>query len=352
MPTGQESGTSAPLTVDTAASAMEALLSSEEETQEKPKQIPRPKPVVEAEEAAEDEEPPEQLESEVESEEGDPETEAEVAEEGDDPDAEAEEESDPEPRKIKVKLDGVDSEVTEEEAGRGYMRTADYTRKTQAHAEKVRKFETEEVPAVRAERAQLATQLGQLSEALKSTTPAEPNWEELRAGDPAQFAASWASWQQHKDQLAQIDAAHKAALEKVANDQRSHLVQHLESEREKLVEAVPAWKNAEVAKKEKTAIFAFAQKEGYSESDLREIYDHRVLKLLRKAWLHDKAQSALPKAKAKIEAVRVATPGPTSASKKAKPTELVKAKQRLAQTGKRQDAEAAIALLIEDDDLM
>lgn len=351
MPIGQESGTSQALTVDTAASALEQLLSDEEESQPS-EQTPRrkaPKP----DEAAEVEEQPEQLETEVESEgEEDPEAEAEVAEEGDDPDAEAEEESDPEPRKIKVKLDGVDSEVTEEEAGKGYMRTADYTRKTQAHADVVKKFNTEEVPALRAERAQLATQLGQVSEALKAITPAEPNWDELRKGDPAEFAAEWASWQQHKDRLAQVATAHKAALDKVADDQRGHLAQHLESERTQLLEAIPAWKNAETAKKEKAEIFAFAQKEGYTEDQLREIYDHRVLKLLRKAWLYDKAQSALPKAKAKIQQVRAATPGPKADSKKPKATELGKAKQRLAQTGKRQDAEAAIALLLDDDDLL
>lgn len=349
MPIGQESGTSQALTVDTAASALEQLLSEEEESQPS-EQTPRrkaPKP----DEAAEVEEQSEQLETEVESEE-EPEEPALEGEDAEDPDAEAEEESDPEPRKIKVKLDGVDSEVTEEEAGKGYMRTADYTRKTQAHAVEVKKFNDEVLPAIRAERAQLATQLGQVSEALKAITPAEPNWDELRKGDPAEFAAEWASWQQHKDRLAQVAAAHKAALDKVADDQRGHLAQHLESERTQLLEAIPAWKNADLAKKEKAEIFAFAQKEGYTEDQLREIYDHRVLKLLRKAWLYDKAQSALPKAKAKIEQVRAATPGPKADSKKPKATELVKAKQRLAQTGKRQDAEAAIALLLDDDDLM
>lgn len=349
MPTGQESGTSSPLTVDTAASAMEALLSSEEEAQEPPKQVKRPKPVVEAEEAAEVEDPPEQIETEVESE--DPE---EPALEGDDPEEqeETEDEETPEPRVFKVKVDGEELEVPEDELVKGYSRTADYTRKTQAHAVEVKKFNDEVLPAVRAERAQLATQLGQISEALKAITPAEPNWEELRKGDPAEFAAEWASWQQHEKRLAEVEKAHKVALDKVADDQKGHLIQHLESERAQLLEAVPAWKNAEVAKKEKAEIFKFAQKEGYTEDQLREIYDHRVLKLLRKAWLYDKAQSALPKAKAKIEQVRAATPGPLSASKKAKPTELVQAKQRLAKTGKRQDAEAAIALLLEDDDLM
>lgn len=350
MPTGQESGTSEPLTVDTAASAMEALLSSEEEIQEQPKGKPQRKAVVEPDEAAEVEEQPEQLETEVESEE-EPEEPALEGEDAEEPDAEEPDEETPEPRVFKVKVDGEELEVPEDELVKGYSRTADYTRKTQAHAIAVKKFNDEEVPALRAERANLATQLGQVSEALKAITPAEPNWDELRKGDPAEFAAEWASWQQHKDRLAQVAAAHKAALDKVADDQKGHLAQHLESERTQLLEAIPAWKNAEVAKKEKAEIFAFAQKEGYTEDQLREIYDHRVLKILRKAWLYDKAQSALPKAKAKIQQVRAATPGPTGSSKKPKATELAKATQRLAKTGKRADAEAAIALMIEDEDL-
>ena len=351
MPTGQESGTSAPLTVDAAASAMDDLLSAEE-TQETAKQERQPKPEAKAEEAADDEGQPEQTESEVESEDADPEEPALEGEDAPDPEAEEPDEETPDPRVFKVKVDGEELEVPEDELVKGYSRTADYTRKTQAHAEVVKQFNSEEVPALRAERAQLATQLGQLSEALKSITPAEPDWDELRQGDPAEFAAEWASWQQHEKRLSEVEKVHKAALEKVADDQKGHLAQHLESERAQLLEAVPAWKNDVVAKKEKSEIFKFAQKEGYTEDQLREIYDHRVLKLLRKAWLYDKAQSALPKAKAKIEAVRVATPGPTGSAKKPKVTELAKATQRLAKTGKRADAEAAIALLIEDDDLL
>jgi hypothetical protein len=344
-----ESGTSAPLTVDTAASALEALL-SDEEVQDEPRQVTRPKAKV-AEEAADDEVQPEQDESEVESEEVDPEEPALEGEDAEDPDAEVDDEPEVvEPRKVKIKNeDGSDGEVTDEEAGKGYMRTADYTRKTMAHAVEVKKFNDEIMPSLRAERAQLATQLGQLSEALTAMTPAEPNWNELRKSDPVEFAAEWASWQQHKDRIAQVEKAHKVALDKVADDQRGHLTQHLESERAQLLEAVPAWKNAEVAKKEKADIFAFAQKEGFDVNDLKEVYDHKVLKVLRKAWLYDKAQSALPKAKAKIDAVRVATPG-AAGSKKPKATELVKAKQRLAKSGKQQDATAAFELLLADED--
>lgn len=53
---------------------------------------------------------------------------------------ESEEETEEEP-KYKVKVDGQEVEVTQEELLRGYMRQSDYTRKTQALANERQRYE-------------------------------------------------------------------------------------------------------------------------------------------------------------------------------------------------------------------
>jgi hypothetical protein len=287
---------------------------------------------VESQEEVVGEEQPEQLETD------------DVADDGNTEPVEGDEDDDAaivaEPRKLKVKLPDGEQELPEDEVVKGYLRTADYTRKTQALAEETKAFRAKEAE-VSAQAAQYATQLSQLAEALKQQSPQEPDWNKLREENPAEFAETWAAWQHHTQQMTKIEAARKEAIDRVTQDQIKHLNAHLESERAKLVEALPAWKDEAVATREREALYKFAQeKGGYTEAELNQVVDHRVMLLLRKAYLYDKAQSARPAVTAKIDAVKAATPGPASTTRRPPTSERTKAKQRLAQTGSIRDAAA------------
>jgi hypothetical protein len=234
-----------------------------------------------------------------------------------------------EPVTIKV----GDAELPVDEVAKGYLRQQDYTRKTQALADE-RKTQQAEFDAVIAERKQYADQLTQLADALKSYTPDEPDWDKVQQDTPDEFPALWAAWQRHTQQLAKVEATRKAAVDAVAKDQIKHLQALLDTERAKLVEALPTWKDETVAKKERDALFQYAQESGgYTEAELDGVYDHRVMVLLRKAYLYDKGQKAKPAVQAKIAAVKAATPGPAASSRKPPVTERTQAKQRLAKTG-------------------
>lgn len=319
-------------TVTSAAAKIRGLLSQKEDT---PARESQPEPETEQEEVEEpataEEEQPEQ------------------PPEGEEPELSEEEVDDEpvQPRARKIKIDGKDVEVTDEDLEKGYLRQSDYTRKTQELAAKRKSFDEQEIPAVRAERLKLAQRLEQLENVLKSYTPDEPDWETLRLQDPAAFTETWSAWQLQQKRLEAVANAKKEAQQAVAADQAEFFKSHLENERQKLVEKIPTWSDNNVAKAEKAKLLAYAQENGYSDEELLQVADHRPLVLLRKAMLYDEAQKAKPAVRQRVEqVVKAARPGSSNQPSR-QVTELTRQKQRLAKTGSVDDAAAVIKTMIQ-----
>jgi hypothetical protein len=269
-------------------------------------------------------------------------TPADADEEGDDgPESERDEESeatDPEPaapRTFRVKTADGEAEVTEDEVVKGYLRQSDYTRKTQ----ELSKHRSE----VTAAREQYLAGLQQIHTALQQLEPQEPNWEELRRSDPQRYALEYADWTRMQDSRRQIEYEHAQTLQQHQAEQGQALQEARMVEQQKLAEAIPAWKNAEVAKREKTDLVTYAKQQGYTDEMIAGIQDHRVFVLLRKAMLFDRAQSA-PKTAPKATPATPSAPAPktiqpgTLATQKKPVSDETRARQALAKTGSRADA--------------
>jgi hypothetical protein len=239
---------------------------------------------------------------------------------------------------VRVKVDGVEQRVTLEEALKGYSRTADYTRKTQAHAEQVRTFE-QEASKVREERQLYAARLSQLEQAITDATPQEPDWDKVQLETPDQFPMLRAQWSLHKERLAALQAERQRAQEAVTRDQQAAQQQYLQAEQEKLLEAIPELKDEAKAKAVRSEMVAYVKNMGYSTEDIGRITDHRLLVLIDKAMKYDRAQSRKPKITERIEKVKVAVPG----SKRVAPkiTKAQQALQRLAKSGGSSEAGVA-----------
>lgn len=327
MSEAQTAGT-AYATVSDAATAMQGLLFPPKEDTQKPAE-PTEAPAAEAAEPAEE---PDESQAE------------EGAEAPDDVPDETEEDADAEdtdaqpqkPRTLRVKIDGEELEVPEEEAVKGYQRQADYTKKTMALSEKQKAFEAEQ-SALREERQRLAASLEQLTTVLESHGPEEPDWEQLRRADPAVFASEWAAWDRQQKQLASARAARDAAQAKVQADQTEAYKRHLETERARLLDVVPQWKDQSVQDAEKAAMREFALGRGFTDAELAAVSDHRTMVLLRDAMLYHKAQAAKPVVAKKIDKVRMATPGAANEAKKPM-TERTKSQLKLRKSGRVDDA--------------
>jgi hypothetical protein len=310
-----EGGTSDALTPESAIPVLVGLLSEDGDT------------------ADERETPPAQAKAQP-----DPEPEGtESPEEGEEPDDEEEAEPAPNaPKTRRIKVDGEEVEVTEEELEKGYSRTADYTRKTQKLSDERKTFEAEQLET-RGQRQQYAQRLQQVDQALTDLTPAEPDWDQVRQDRPDEFATEYAMWDQHKKRLQAVRDERGRADQAVMKDMVQQHQSLLDVERGKLIEAIPEWKDTAKAKAEIAELHAFGESVGFQKAELDQLIDHRAVLILRLAMQQANAQKARPKVREQLEAVTVVKPG-TSTTQKQPVSALTRAKQRLAKTGRVEDA--------------
>ena len=328
-PTPQASAPSGPMNMDQAVQALAAILPEEGqqdggETQESPS--------YEEETAALSDD---SLDTEDASSE---ETDGEQSE------LEEDTQEDDKPQVFTVKVDGKEIEVSLDELQKGYSRTQDYTRKTQQVAE-VRKAAEAELQAIRAEREQYAQLLGALSEQVKAAAEPQIDWDRLYREDPIEYVRQREVMRDNKERAAAIDAEQQRLFQIAQEEQVKQLQTVKVKESRALLEAVPSWKDPAKAKAEKTMLIEFGQKMGFTPQELGNIYDHRVVLALRKAALYDQMQAKRQVIKPVTNnGPRPAKPG--AAGRVSQMSDSVRAKQRLAKTGRVEDAASAIELLL------
>lgn len=289
----------------------------------------------------------ESYEAEEEDDPDDYDAESEVDEDAEDEAEPDEEPDDPAPQTYKVKVDGEEVEVSLDELQAGYSREADYRRKTMRLADERRALESE-AEGVRAKREEYGQRLEALGRALEQYGPKKPD-ATLRQADPAEYAAQLADWQEHQNQLQAVQAEQQRAQLEAQQETLAQRQALLAQERERLYEAIPEWRDEEVARTEASKLKAYANDLGYPDEVIDRMEDHRAFVMLRKAMLYDelttKGKAAI-KEKAKKPS-KTLEPGSPKAKKKKDPSAT--ARRRLAQTGRVDDAAAAIEQLFGDD---
>lgn len=208
----------------------------------------------------------------------------------------------PEDYKVKVKIDGIEQEIPLSELKNGYSRQSDYTQKTQELAQ---------------QRQELINQQQQYNQYLQSipmlSMVAEQNVQsayqklyspemiQLAQTDPAEYVA----------QKAQIEAiivenqqAHSQMIQQY-NDQQNQqqqiqsqaLQEILNRSNDLLAKEVPGWSDGTVKKE----LYDYALKNEFSQNEVENLYDARMVRVLNKARLYDQLITEQPLAKKKVE---------------------------------------------------
>jgi len=248
------------------------------------------------------------------------------------------------PQTFTVKVDGQEVEVTQDELINGYSRQQDYTRKTQELSQQRKTIEQQQ--AELAQRDAIYSQLLPKMEAqLKGELANEPDWNTLYEDDPVGYVREKQLWDEKKEKLSAVSAEQQRLQQEALVKQQTQIQQFVEYGNQKLLEIIPEWQNQEVALKEKAAISEYAVNTlGYTPEEIQQVYDYRALLGLRNAWLNSKTVEATKKKPTQKAPARVARPGTTNRPKSAAPVK--KAKQRLAKSGKVQDAAKVFEQLI------
>lgn len=247
-----------------------------------------------------------------------------------------------------VEVDG--EEITVEELKRGNLRQRDYTRKTQELAETRRQMEAQ-AQEIERERAQYAQMLPALQQRIEQSVEQEPDWDTLYDADPAMAAKAERQWRkQNEERQAQLQAvqAEQQRLQQLQQQKMQQMqAQYVEQQREILPEIIPEWRDSKVASKEASDIRNFLIGEGFSEQDISGLTNATLVKLARKAMLYDRGQTRAKTAKQKPQKQASKTLKSGSRATQPRPKgEQQQALQRVRQSGRVQDAAAAIKSLL------
>ena len=261
---------------------------------------------------------------------------AEVASE-DEPAAEDEDTdgSQPEVQLVTVTINGKTEQIPLDEAVKGYQRQADYSRKTSALSEERKAFEAER-QTVTQERAQYAQLLTALQQQVQANLQQEPDWQRLYDTDPLEYVRQKDVWRERQDKLAaaQFESQRLTALQ--AQEQNNYLAKLVQENRAKLTEAIPAWKDSKKWETDRPKLLEYGQKLGFTAEELGQTYDSRAVVALYKAMQFDALNANRPQPVTN-KGPKTASAGSASTAPKSA-SDVTKAKQRLAQTGRIGDA--------------
>lgn len=249
-----------------------------------------------------------------------------------------------EPR-FEVKIDGEVKFVTEGELKAAYQK-AQASAKRFEEAASLRKQYEAQAQDVQQRQSQLQQALDHYTQQLSSLQQQEqPNWESLLQNNPQEYLRQKHAWEQRQTDLQQAQAAQAYLYQQQQAEAHAQQEAFLEQQSQLLLEKIPAWKNAETAKSERSELRKFLTSEGFEDEMISNIRDARAVNIMRKAMLYDKlVQNQQPTLKkASKAAPRVERPGLAGSSNDA----VTQAKQRAMRSGSVNDVAAAMAALFQ-----
>ena len=254
----------------------------------------------------------------------------------------AAEEDTREGKTYRVKVDGREIEVPEDELLKGYSRQQDYTKKTMelaAHRQQV-----EQVAAqIQNERAGYQAQLNQMAAALGQQLEQQPDWQNLLKTDPVAYLEQRHLYEQRHAAFQQAQQAQAQYAQMTRAQQAQSAQQQLEQEREQLIANLPAWKDDAKAQTEKKALASHLIERGYTQEQIAQLTDHRTVIMAREAMLYRQMMSKATATAKQVEKLppRMERPGVT------RPTDgRTVDMQALKKSGKTEDAAALFAKML------
>jgi hypothetical protein len=241
-----------------------------------------------------------------------------------------------------VKVGGKEEQVTLEEALKGYSRTRDYTQKTDALATDRTVLEQER-SEVRKERQQYATLLTALQKQLDTGQQQEPDWEALYRQDPFQWAKARDEWRDKQDKAAAANFELQRLKQIESQEQKAAEQRQIVEGRQKMLEMVPAWKDAKKWDADRQRIVEYGLRKGYSADEIAQTNDPRAVVILNEARQWAELQANKPKPTTQRTGPQVAKAGSAPVAN----NQNLRARQRLAQTGRLDDAAQVFMGLIE-----
>lgn len=175
------------------------------------------------------------------------------------------------------------------------------------------------------------------------------NWAELRESQPAEWAAKQQEMQQRQAQIKESKQAAQAAwrqhVETQGAEHQAQIAEHIQRERDALLQAVPEWRDEGVFDSERKEMREYLSGVGFTDAEVDGATDHRLIVMARKARAYDEQQTKASVARKKVAKVgkKIIRPGSPASKQVAKDDAMTGMRKKLRKSGKVEDAYALIA---------
>jgi hypothetical protein len=195
----------------------------------------------------------------------------------------------------KVKVAGQEFEVTLDELRNGYSRDADYRRKTEELSNDRKNFHSQSEKQ-RQDYSQKLKEVNELMSVAQQQLQTEMNstdLEKLYEEDPTEAARIEHRLRKKQERL-------NSAFQKAQSEQKQQFDGYLQSEKTKLVNNIPDFADPGKASTLKNNMRSHLAKYGFNDSEIAQVYDHRILMLVNDAMKFGNLQKAKPNIAKKI----------------------------------------------------
>jgi hypothetical protein len=239
--------------------------------------------------------------------------------------------------KYQITVDGEETEVTVKEALEGYIRTQTFHRRLSELGENQQIVQRAAADVVAGyEHAKQMIDTMELQ--MQQLVPPEPNWDELFNTDPAKARGLQKYYQQVNEFKQGLQKKREEAQAKLDEHQNAQLRTYAEQESLRFARINQKNWGTDPKKKAKDlqSMRRTALQEGFSEDEINQVFDSRMLMVLLKASKYDRMIAARPKPVARQVAGKAVRPGP--GNKRTGHKGLSAAMKTLARTGNIHDA--------------
>ena len=177
------------------------------------------------------------------------------------------------------------------------------------------------------------------------------DWDRLRVTDPGEWTAKQREFEIRNQELQQ---AGQMLGQQMRMEQERHSQQEaqqrsviLNSEREKMIENNPSWRDEERMKGDLTKIVEYAKQSGFDDDELKDVIYSKHVEVLRKAYLYDQGKTVADKKVKQAPKMQRASNGRFVKGKKnGKVNKLIERAQSAKGANKREAQADAVAALL------
>lgn len=243
-------------------------------------------------------------------------------------------------QKVAVMVDGQETEVSLREALNGYIRT-DTFHKRMNEVDGARKIIAAEAQKVVDDRERAIAILAEAEEVLQSLMPKEPDWDALYAADPLAARKLQKQYDEYKAKVDEIKGKRSGIVKEATEKQQKEKLAFAQAEFPKFAKYA-GFKTQDDVKKDTASMRKTALAVGFSEEELSDVLDSRMLIVLHKASKYDRMMANRPKAVKKV----TKPVGPGAGSKSTAHKGIIRAQEKLTRTGSIEDAASVFAQMI------